>query len=72
MKELLILQQLNSVGMLCNGYKNEGESYQDWEFMPSPDCNMLEAFRILRAHDFFEIRLDIPKGDVVTATRLLY
>lgn len=72
MIELLILQQLNSVGMLCNGYKVDGESFQSWEFVPSPDCNMLEAFRILRANDFFEIRLDIPKGDVVTATRLLH
>lgn len=72
MKELLILQQLNAAGMICSGYRNVGDSFQDWEFVPSPECNMMEAFRILREHDFYEIRLDIPKGDVVTATRVSY
>lgn len=72
MKELMILQQLNAAGMKCDGYKFIGDSFQEWEFIPESGCSMSEAFQILREFDFYDIRLDIPKGDAVTATRTIF
>lgn len=72
MKELVLIHELNKLGLVYIGYREVGDSFQDWEFDVMPGIDLQAVFRVLRHYDFYSIRIDIPGGEKITAERVLY
>lgn len=72
MRELVLIQELNKLGLVYLGYQEIGDSFQDWVFDTKPGIDLQAVFRVLRNYDFYSIRIDIPGGEKITAERVLY
>lgn len=72
MRELVLIQELNKLGLVYLGHRDIGTSFQYWEFVIKPGIDLQAVFRILQDYDFYSIRIDIPGKDKITAKRVLY
>lgn len=69
MEEQIMITDLLNVGLEFVSSRDIGDSFQEWIFETREGYDMCAVFRTMRKYDFWEIILDRPGGNQITATR---